>query len=417
MRILFVSPTFPYPPTDGGKIRVFNLLKQLSLQNEVAFLSFQTSPSEQMGIDELKKLGVKVEVIKPKSNLNLSYKVMLRSIFRLHPITVAKYFDLQMSQRISEYVKSAQFDVIHFEMIHMGQYLKRAKGVLWSYAHEAHEHKTKMVLSEQNIDSDVWKRMYKNVDDPIRKFILWVQHKLFERLEGSLCPLFDLCICVSERDKGILSSLANLSDLSNLNADSRVKVEVIPNGVDLQLYKPDEASEVESMILFTGSMDWYPNEDAVIFFCDEILPKIQSEKPDTRFYIVGQNPSHKVSSLSDRDGVVVTGRVDDIKPYINRASVYVVPLRVGGGTRLKILEAIAMKKAVISTSIGAEGLELANGKEVLIADSAEEFIRLVLRLLADKGLRKELGQNGRRAVEEKYGWDRIGQKLAQTYNL
>ena len=162
-------------------------------------------------------------------------------------------------------------------------------------------------------------------------------------------------------------------------------------------------------------MDWYPNEDAVAFFADEVLPRIQEKIPDVAFSIVGGNPSGRVQKLAERNGVVVTGRVPEIKPYFAEATVFVVPLRIGSGTRLKILEALAMGKAIVSTSVGAEGLDLKNGEEIFIADEPNAFADAVTRLLTDVQLRRRTGENGRTRVERDYDWRRIGEKLHAVY--
>ena len=162
-------------------------------------------------------------------------------------------------------------------------------------------------------------------------------------------------------------------------------------------------------------MDWYPNEDAVGFFADEVLPQVQAQVSDVKFSIVGGNPSVRVQKLADRSGIVVTGRVPEIKPYFAEATVFVVPLRIGSGTRLKILEALAMGKAVVSTSVGAEGLALKDGEEICIADAPIPFSKAVIRLLTEPSLRRRIGESGRARVEQDYDWRRIGEKLHGLY--
>jgi len=191
--------------------------------------------------------------------------------------------------------------------------------------------------------------------------------------------------------------------------------DVIPNGVDTTLYQPNHEVEEEATLIYTGSMDWFPNEDAAIYFIDDILPTIQEKRPNLKFYVVGQLPSERLKRYGNRPGVMITGRVDDVKPYIARATVYVVPLRIGGGTRLKILEALAMRKAVVSTSVGAEGLNLSAGDEVTIADESSTFADGVLQLMENGCMRRGLGDNGRRRVETEYDWRRIGEKLQRLY--
>ncbi len=168
--------------------------------------------------------------------------------------------------------------------------------------------------------------------------------------------------------------------------------------MDPYYFSPYDNEEDETKLVFTGSMDWQPNEDAVIYFSQEIFPLIRSELSNMKFLIVGSNPTSKVLSLSNIPGVYVTGLVDDVRPYIADASIYVVPLRIGGGTRLKILQALAMKKAVVSTSIGCEGIDVEPDKDLIVSDDPNDFASQVIMLSRNKDLRKRLGENGRSLI-------------------
>ena len=192
--------------------------------------------------------------------------------------------------------------------------------------------------------------------------------------------------------------------------------------MDTEDYQPDfttagepSHSQPDAHLIYIGSMDWYPNEDAVTFFADEVLPNIHEKLPNVQFSAVGGNPSPRVQTLAENPRILVTGRVPEIKPYFARATVFVVPLRIGSGTRLKILEALAMGKAVVSTTVGAEGLDLVDGEEILIADEPAAFAAAVLRLLTDASLRRKIGENGRARVERDYDWRSIGEKLYRLY--
>jgi glycosyltransferase involved in cell wall biosynthesis len=172
---------------------------------------------------------------------------------------------------------------------------------------------------------------------------------------------------------------------------------------------PDE-HQGDSLV-FVGAMHWRPNQDAIQYFVDEILPLVRDRRPDVSIAVVGQEPPAHIQKLDSLPGVHIVGRVDDVRPYVDAATVYVVPLRIGGGTRLKILEALAMGKAVVSTSVGAEGLDVVDGEHILIADSADEFADRIERLLADPSLRGKLGRAGRALVTERYRWDSLARKL------
>jgi glycosyltransferase involved in cell wall biosynthesis len=189
----------------------------------------------------------------------------------------------------------------------------------------------------------------------------------------------------------------------------------VPTGVDTEFFQPsgDQAIDPHNVV-FTGSMDWLPNEDAIRYYTDQILPLIRRAIPDATLTVVGRNPYPGLVELSRRDpSVVVTGRVDDVRPYIERAAAYVVPLRIGGGTRLKIFEAMAMEKAIVSTSIGAEGLPVRDGRELRIADTPETFAASLADLLKNPEAAKELGQEAGRVVRERFGWIGVAKRFSE----
>ena len=391
MRLLFLSITVPFPATDGGRLRVLNLLKQVAQRNRVTFLALETQPTDGEGTEYLRSLGIEAHLVPRCSRLPL---INLRSgsqaALKRKPLTVARYDVPAFRRSFHSLLETGSFDLIHYEMFHTGQYCLGANA--------------KSLLSLQNVDSHIWRRLREQTSNPLRKCVFWTQERAFRRYERTMSNRFDLVACASEVDRNLMEEIC-----PGLSAD------VIPNGVDTELYQPNHEDEEETALIYTGSMDWFPNEDAAIYFIEEILPTIQTKYPNLRFYVVGQSPTERLKRYGNRPGVVVTGRVDDVKPHIARATVYVVPLRIGGGTRLKILEALAMGKAVMSTSVGAEGLNLTVGDEIMIADEPTKFADVVVQLMVDKAMRRELGDNGRRRVEAEYDWRRIGEKLQGMY--
>lgn len=391
LNILFISATVPYPAIDGGRIRVLNLVQNLCKFHNVTFLCFITLPTDDQGIRYLNDLGINVIGIDlKKANL----PILLHSIFYNKPLTVAKYFSFPMLNEINKLLRSKKFDIVHFEMLHTGQYIKDIQN----------KGKTKIILDEQNIDSSVWFRLAKTESHLIRKVLFYWQYKCFKSYEKRICRDFNRCLCVSKEDSNLLRSIS-----------PETHTEIVPNGVDPHYFSPHDSEEDETKLVFTGSMDWQPNEDAVIYFCQEIFPLIRSELTDMKFFIVGSNPTDKVLSLRDISGVYVTGLVDDVRPYIANSAIYVVPLRIGGGTRLKILQALAMKKAVISTSVGCEGIDIEPGKDLIVSDDSRDFANKVIMLSKDRGLRRKLGENGRSLILQKYDWKAIVEKLESIY--
>lgn len=391
MKILFLSPTVPYPLTDGGRIRVYNLLKQIAEKNGVSLLALETQPTDAESITHIQQLDVDVHLVSNASTLpRVSLGTLLSAFFKRQPITVARYDVPAYRQKLRELLTNGTFDIVHYEMFHTAQF--------WT------ETDLPSVLSQQNVDSAIWGRLQGETANLFYKCAYWTQKLAFQRYERVLSPRFDVVTCTSDIDAAVFQQYCEEGG-----------VKVIPNGVDVTHYSPESASEAPAHLIYIGSMDWYPNEDAVSFFAEEVLPHIQKSVPDVKFSIVGGNPSARVQKLADREGVVVTGRVPEIKPYFAEATVFVVPLRIGSGTRLKILEALAMGKAVVSTTVGAEGLALRDGEEIFIADEPKAFAEAVTRLLIDSDLRQRIGGNGRARVEQDYDWRNIGKKLLAVY--
>ena len=391
MKILFLSPTVPFPLTDGGRIRVFNLLKQIGKKSDVTLLALETQPTDAEGVAQLQQFGIQVHLVPNTPTLpRVSLGTLVNAFLKRQPITVARYALPAYRQKFRELVATENFDIVHYEMFHTAQF--RTDTDLPG------------VLSQQNVDSAIWRRLCGETANPFYKFAYWTQQLAFQRYERVLSPKFDAVTCTSAIDAAVFQRHC-----------SEDNIEIIPNGVDVTHYQPDFTSEAPAHLIYIGSMDWYPNEDAVAFFADEILPGIQDKVSDVQFSIVGGNPSARVQRLAEREGVVVTGRVPEIKPYFAEATVFVVPLRIGSGTRLKILEALAMGKAIVSTSVGAEGLDLKDGEEIFIADEPIAFADAVTRLLTDASLRRRIGENGRARVERDYDWRSIGEKLHQLY--
>ena len=391
MKILFLSPTVPFPLTDGGRIRVFNLLKQIAQKSDVTLLALETQPTDMDGVAELQQLGIQVHLVPNAPTLpRVSFSTLVKAFLKRQPITVARYDVPAYRQKFRALIADEAFDLVHYEMFHTAQFRT--------------ETDLPGVLAQQNVDSAIWRRLSRETPNPFYKCAYWTQQLAFQRYERVLSPKFEAVTCTSDVDATVFEQYCAID-----------AIEVIPNGVDITHYRPDFTAEAPAHLIYIGSMDWYPNEDAVDFFADEVLPRIHEKVPDVAFSIVGGNPSVRVQKLAERRGVVVTGRVPEIKPYFAEATVFVVPLRIGSGTRLKILEALAMGKAIVSTSVGAEGLDLRDEEEIFIADAPTAFADAVIRLLTDPQLRRRIGEKGRARVERDYDWRSIGEKLYTRY--
>jgi glycosyltransferase involved in cell wall biosynthesis len=259
------------------------------------------------------------------------------------------------------------------------------------------------VLFQHNVEAMIWRRHYEVQQNPAKKLYLRGQWRKTAAYERDACRRFDHVVAVSREDADVMRREYGAREVSD-----------VPTGVDTEFFRPSGAvARVPRSLVFTGSMDWLPNEDAIRYFTKEIMPRVRESVPDVTLTVVGRDPFPGLLELARRDpSVVVTGRVEDVRPYMERADAYVVPIRVGGGTRLKIYEAMSMGKAVVSTTVGAEGLPVRDGRELLLADTPEDFARAVVRVLTDETLARDLGERAAATVRERFGWGRVAEQFA-----
>jgi glycosyltransferase involved in cell wall biosynthesis len=259
---------------------------------------------------------------------------------------------------------------------------------------------TPKVVFEHNVEFMLRRRKWEVERNPLRKFIFGSEWRKTRTIEAKVCRSFDHVIAVSPEDQRVLQQEFGIEDVS-----------ILPAGVDTDFFCPTEDQSDPGRIVFVGSMDWDPNEDGVLWFMREIYPRIRREAPGARFTIVGRSPSSRLCAIAGREqGIEITGRVPDVRSYVSRSEVVVVPLRVGGGTRIKIPEAMAMGKAVVSTPIGAEGLSFKAGQEICIAESPDQFAQAVVQLLKNASFRMSIGTAAREAAV-RHSWIHVVSRL------
>jgi glycosyltransferase involved in cell wall biosynthesis len=256
------------------------------------------------------------------------------------------------------------------------------------------------ILFTHNVESEIWRRHAETARNPVSRRLLQAQWRRMLRFERAALGRFDLVLAVSDADRQTFGRL--------FPGALTAPVHVVPTGVDTAYFAPmyDRHSKPAHLV-FTGSMDWLPNEDGMQYFVREILPRIRQFEPDATLSIIGRSPTPAVRRLANDHGVRVTGSVDDVRPYVADGSVYVVPLRIGGGTRLKIFEAMAMGRAVVSTTVGAEGLPVTPGEHIVVADEPQHFAETVVRLVRDDEMRRRLEIEARKLVVERYDWSAV----------
>jgi sugar transferase (PEP-CTERM/EpsH1 system associated) len=401
MRILWLKTELLHPVDKGGKIRTYNMLKELKRDHHVTYLTLDdgsASAEDRRNASEYCHELVCIPHARREKFTPGFYVELFLNLVAQHPYAIKKYESRAMRREIVERERQGSFDLL------VCDFLAPAANVPAGL-------RTPAVLFQHNVEAMIWKRHYEVQANPVKKAYLYGQWQKMRRFEREMCRRFDSVIAVSADDREQMKHEYGAEAVFD-----------VPTGVDTEFFQPSgNAKAVPHSLVFTGSMDWLPNDDAIRYFTRQIMPLIKSKVPDVTLTVVGRNPAPALVDLSKEDpSLIITGRVDDVRPYIESAAAYIVPLRIGGGTRLKIYEAMAMEKAVVSTTIGAEGLPLTSGVELLLADEPATFADAVVRVLTDNAYASELGHRAAAVVREKFGWkqvtDRFVSLCANTKN-
>jgi|SRR5579883_279767 sugar transferase (PEP-CTERM/EpsH1 system associated) len=385
MNILIVSPQIPYPLWGAGT-RNYQLLKALAQRHTVSLLSLATG--FKMPDDYVAELEKYVRGAFHLFTPSPSSRRRDQLLHTLHGTSyiLESHLLSEIQQTIDKLFTACTYDAVLFESSLVAGYsLPR---------------RVKVIIDQHNIEHELLRRTYQNEKKWLRKWYNWREYRLVRAAEFERCRKADAIAVTSERERSILQSELPESF-----------IEVVPNGVDIEYFNGNTLQEVEGHIVFTGSLEYYPNVDAVLSFARNCWPRLRAKLPGVIWQIVGKNPLPEVRRLADLPGVRVFGSVEDTRPYIASSQVAIAPLAIGSGTRLKILEAFAMRKAVVSTSIGCEGLAVEPGKHLLVADQPEAFADAIIDLLGNRERRQALGSAGRSLVESCYSWQQSGDRL------
>jgi polysaccharide biosynthesis protein PslH len=397
MRILWLNPNLLLPLDKGGKLRTWHLMRHLAERHEITYLSFadpSTSPAEREGMREVCAHLQIVPRTDPAKGSLAFYSDAAARLFDPLPYAAGKYRSIDYRDKLESLLATGQFDVVVCDFLVPAVNMPR-------------QLPCPSVLFTHNVEAEIWRRHYEGQTDAVRRFLFKQQWQRMLRFEAATVSRFDLVLAVSDTDRDTLQRL--YSDALH------APVLTVATGVDTSFFAPPPITAVTPHhLVFTGSMDWIPNEDAMKHFCADILPRIRAEQPGVTLSIVGRAPTPAVRRLGDLPGVEVTGRVDDVRGYIGRAAVYVVPIRIGGGTRLKIFEAMGMGRAVVSTTVGAEGLPVTHGKDVWLADTPDAFAFAVVSLLRDPARRVQLERAARELVVTRYDWSAVACQLEEA---
>ena len=390
MRILFITPYLPYPPHHGGSIRVFELLRRLVERHPVTLASLMDTAEERAHVPALEALGMRV-LVAPKPPVRQAASAKLQRLLSPQPRLLRELVDADLQRGIADLIRARAVDLVHCENLESAHLAGGRAGV-------------PRVLAEQAITHTLYERIAAARETPVTRLAGALDALKVRRYEQRVWREFEACITVNAEERDVV-----------LRAAPQAHVYVVPNGVDTTAFRPSTTPRPPATIIMTGSLDYFPNADGMQWFVSDIWPRIRQQAPAVEFMVVGKSTPEVDRSLSGVPALRLVGRVPDVRPYVAQATLFVVPLRIGGGTRLKILEALAQGIPVVSTSVGCEGLALVHDEHLLVADSATDFVAAVLRLMADAALRDRLAQNGRRLVEQRYDWDRIVGGLEEAY--
>lgn len=395
-RMLFLCQTLPYPPDGGVEIRSFNVMRVLARTFDITALCFfrraarQTDAEVANALENLRALGeVEAFPIPHEHNKLRLGADHLRSLFRRQVYTRYVYESRSVRARLLDLLGTKQFDIAHVDSLDLSCYLPLLTNL-------------PVICTHHNVESDLLRRRADTENLVPLRWYLRLQSKLMEDEEREWLPAVDLNIAVSEEDARQLAAKA-----------PGARISVVPNGVDTKTFHVRE--QAERGILFVGGYNWFPNRDSMEYFGEKILPLVRRSLPDVSVTWVGRAPERAKLRFERDYRIRLSGYVPDVRPMLAEAACFVVPLRVGGGTRLKILDAWAMGKAVVSTSIGCEGLDARDGHNILIRNKPAAFAEAVREVLENRILRRSLGRAARATAETVYDWDVLGRTLAEEY--
>jgi glycosyltransferase involved in cell wall biosynthesis len=406
MKILWVKADKLLPVQNGGNIRTYHVLRYLSRRHELKFYSYYAgAPDPDYELELQRQLPGSVALSTGKHELSgtargLDYLAHLRA---QPPYAVSRFTHPKVQKQLQTWFREQRFDVAVCDFLDAAVNFPGNLNI-------------PSVLFQHNVESEIWRRHAMTAVNPAKKIMYQMEFRKMLRYERAAICKFQHVVAVSENDRSLMTKWVDKN-----------RVSVIPTGVDLAQYRPQPMNPVDSgsntpaaaapLVTFVGAMDWEPNIDGVEYFCGEVWPLVKAELPQARFRIVGRNPDRRVqkwaSNSSDHDGSIeVTGRVPSVVEHLHQSALVIVPLRIGGGTRLKIYEAMATGKAVVSTTIGAEGLDVQHGRDIMLADDPHSFAQAVIMLLRDRELRARF-EKAAAETAARYDWPAIGERFSE----
>jgi glycosyltransferase involved in cell wall biosynthesis len=394
LKVLFFSQPFVYPADTGGKIRTSRTLRRLRDLFDITLVSYVDPQREIAHVGQMDTLCHEFHAV-PRATVRkysaAFYLKVLAYSLSPYPVAVLNDYSRAAVGLLRELLAARRYDLLVCDFLQPTLNLRSLQT-------------PRTLLFQHNVESMIWERHYRTSQNPLLRLFWYLQWRKMRRYERQACARFDGIVAVSELDKLVLER-----DFGAKN------VHAIPTGVDTEFFRPSAEAPLPDSLVFLGAMDWLPNEDGMIFFTDEILPRLRELVPSVQLTIVGRNPSARLLQRTrGHSEIQVLGRVDDVRPHVARSALFVIPLRIGGGTRIKAYEAMAMGKAVVSTRIGVEGLPVRDGENVVLADTPEDFAAAAARLLKDEAERNRLGRTARAYIDANVSWRRAADAFADV---
>jgi polysaccharide biosynthesis protein PslH len=396
LNVVIVDEELPYPPTSGKRIRTLNLTLRLALRHNITYICHRNSDlaEARQATDFFREQGIAVRTVDwsppPKSGAAF-YARLAANLLSPLPYSAASHDSRPLRQALREHAASHPVDLWHCEWT---PYVQAVRGLT----------NGRRLVVAHNVESVIWRRYYETEPHPLRRWYVGRQWRKFERFERRVMGEVDRAVAVS----GL--------DAERLRRDFGARqVDVVENGVDPAYFRPENAQREPARLLFLGSLDWRPNLDGVRLLLDKVFPAVRAAVPSARLCLVGRHPPAWLKQASEAPGVELHADLPDVRPQLSRCGMMVVPLRIGGGSRLKILEALATNTPVVSTRVGAEGLELEPERHLTVVEDVEDLSEAIIRAVREPAVMASQAERGREAVLRRYGWDSLAEQMDRVW--
>jgi glycosyltransferase involved in cell wall biosynthesis len=394
LTVLQIVPRIPFPLDDGGKIGIYGITKSLFIRgHRVILLGFYENGFNYEAIESGNLLS-DISILKCLKNDNtVNYLKLGFSLLDSMPFSIKKYFNEGMFKLIDSIFNKEKIDIVHIDHLQMAQYGLYIKN----------KYKLPIILREHNVECLNWYYYYKYLRNPIKKLYAFIQYKKLHNYESKTIGFFDKCLAISRLDALYLKKL-----------NKKANIKILPASIDLDQYKTNSNNSEVNSLLFIGSLDWFPNQEGIEWFIRNVFPFITSTVPNIKLYIAGKSQSKNIECLK-KENIIMLTNVKDDKEIIRKASILICPIRIGSGVRIKNLIGMALKKAIVSTTLGCEGIECQNNKHIIITDNERDFADKIMFLLKNSIKKRHIEENAYILIKEKYSCEKVGEILEREY--